>query len=119
MSSPRTDGRLAERQDVLVPFAGEPGLHQARGPFRDDDLVVRRDVVAVGVGDEGERFRVPRIEPDVFVRQVNPALVLDRIIGGKLAASRGTRERLGAFLRDSCSMLSRLVIEHPVVRSRV
>ena len=54
------DGRrLAERQDVFVAFAGKARLHQARGAFRDDDLVVRRDVVAVRMGDKRERSSRP------------------------------------------------------------
>jgi hypothetical protein len=36
---------------------------------------VRRDVIAMGVGNERERLRVPRIEPDVFLRQINAAVV--------------------------------------------
>ena len=36
---------------------------------------MRRDVVAVGVGNEREWLRIPRIEPDLFVGQINAALV--------------------------------------------
>src|SRR2546423_7990563 len=66
---------LAEVQDVLVPFTRHPRLHEPRGALRDDDLVVRGDVIAVGMRHEGERLRIPRIEPDRFVRQINAAAV--------------------------------------------
>jgi hypothetical protein len=36
---------------------------------------MRRNVITVGVGDESETLRVPRIEPQVFLRQVNAAFV--------------------------------------------
>ena len=67
--------RLAERQDMFVAFAGQARLHQTRGSFRDDDLVVRRDVIAVRMGNKSERLRVPRIEPKILLRQINAALV--------------------------------------------
>ena len=76
----------------LPESAGPARSQQARGPLRDDDLIVRRDVVAVRVRDESKRLRVRRIEPDAFVRQINAPLVSDRNHGGKLAASHGARE---------------------------
>ena len=88
------DGSHPKRQNMLVPFAGQAGLHQARGAFRNDDLVMRRDMIAVGVRDKGERFRIPGIEPDVFVRQVEPAFVLHPNHAGKLAAAWLGCERL-------------------------
>ena len=66
---------LAEVQNVFATLARHPGLHQARRPFRDDDLVMRRDMIAVRVRDEGKRLRIPGVEPDVFVRQINAAFV--------------------------------------------
>lgn len=36
---------------------------------------MRRDVIAVSVRNEGKRLRVPRIEPDIFARQINSAFV--------------------------------------------
>jgi hypothetical protein len=36
---------------------------------------VRRDVVAVGMRDKRERFSLPGIEPDTFVRQINAPVV--------------------------------------------
>jgi hypothetical protein len=38
---------------------------------------MRRDVIAVRVRDERERLGVPRVEPDLFVRQINAALISD------------------------------------------
>jgi hypothetical protein len=36
---------------------------------------MRRDVIAVSMGDEGKRLGVPGVEPDRLIRQVNAALV--------------------------------------------
>ena len=80
-------GRHAEGQDDFVSFTREP-----RRPFRDDDLFVRRDVVAVRVRDEGKRLRIPGIEPDAFVRQEDAAFVLDLNHRGQLAGRNGSRE---------------------------
>ena len=59
--------QLTKWQDVFVAFAGKARLHQTRSSFRNDDLVVRSDVVAVCMGNESERSCVRRIEPNVFV----------------------------------------------------
>ncbi len=32
-----------------MPLARQPRLHQPRRPLRDDDLLMRRDMVAVGM----------------------------------------------------------------------
>ncbi len=86
-------GRYAERKHMFVTLARQARLHEARGPFRDDNLIVRRDMVAVRMRDEGERLRLPWIKPDVFVRQINAPLVLHRKHGAKLTASGEARER--------------------------
>src|SRR5438045_2368301 len=49
--------------------------HQACCAFRNDHLLVRSDVVTVRVGNERERFCIPRVQPDILLRQVNTALV--------------------------------------------
>jgi hypothetical protein len=49
--------------------------HQACCALGNDHLLVQRDVVAMCVGNERETFRVPRIQPQILVRQVNTALV--------------------------------------------
>ena len=36
---------------------------------------MRRDVIAVGMRDKRERLSIPGIEPKVFVRQINAAVV--------------------------------------------
>jgi hypothetical protein len=43
--------------------------------LRNDHLLVRRDVVAVRVGNECETFCVPWVQPEILLRQVNTALV--------------------------------------------
>lgn len=65
--------RLTEGDDVLVAFAGEPRLHQARSPFGNDDFLMRGDVIAMRMRNEGERFRVPRVEPKLLRREVKAA----------------------------------------------
>ena len=60
---------------MLVPFPRQPRLHQPRRSFRNDDLVVRRDVIAVGMGNERERLGIRRIEPDILFGQINAAFV--------------------------------------------
>lgn len=74
-AQPVDDGWFAELQDELTAFSGQSGLHQARGTFRDDDFVMRRDVIAMSMGNESERFSIRRIEPNVFVRQMNASFV--------------------------------------------
>ncbi len=44
-------------------------------PFGEDDLAVRRNVIAVRVRNEGEWPGVEWIEPQILRRQVNTALV--------------------------------------------
>ena len=65
-------------------FPGQTGLHQPRATLGNNNLVMERDVIAVGVRNEGKRLRIPRIKPDVLVRQINPALVLDPDHRGKI-----------------------------------
>ena len=48
--------RLAESKNVLVALSRQPRLHQTRGAFRDNDLVMRRDVVAVCVRNKANGF---------------------------------------------------------------
>jgi len=38
---------------------------------------MRRDVIAMGVRNKSETFRVPRIEPEIVHGQINAALVSD------------------------------------------
>jgi len=60
---------------MLDARARQTGPHQACCALGNDHLLVRRDVVAMGVGNEGEPFWVPRVQPEILLRQVNTALV--------------------------------------------
>src|SRR6266581_5059104 len=62
---------------MLCSFARQSSLHQSRGPLRDNDLIVQGDVVTMRVRDESEPLRVPRVEPQVLLRQVNTAVITD------------------------------------------
>ena len=53
----------------------QPGPHQACCALRNDHLLVRRDVVAVRVGNERETFCVPWVQPEILLRQIDTALV--------------------------------------------
>ena len=64
--------------DVLVSLARKARLHQPRGAFRHNDFIVRRDMIGVGVRYEREGFLVPRIEPDVLIREINATFVMNR-----------------------------------------
>src|SRR5881394_2888063 len=60
---------------MLDAQARETDLHQVRRALGDDNFSVRCDMVAVRVRNERETFCVPRIEPEIVSRQVNPAVV--------------------------------------------
>ncbi|MEY2548112.1 MAG: hypothetical protein QOD64_694 [Verrucomicrobiota bacterium] len=47
---------------------------------------MRRDVIAMGMRNKRERLRVPRVEPDVFLRQINAAVVSHFYHGRNLLA---------------------------------
>ena len=64
-----------KRQDVLVAFAGKARLHQPSSALGHDNLLVRRDMIAVGMRHESEPFRVPWIEPQIMAGEVDPPLV--------------------------------------------
>ena len=66
---------LAKRQHVLCARAGQTRPHQARGAFRDNDFVVRRNVVAVRVRNESETLPVPGVEPQIVRGQINAPLI--------------------------------------------
>ena len=74
--------RLAERQDALLWRAPEPRLHELRGRRAQDHFPMLRDVIAVRVADEdlfGARMWLVRIEPQLELRQINPApMILER-----------------------------------------
>jgi hypothetical protein len=55
--------------------ARQADLHQACCVPGNDHLPVRRDVIAVCVGNERETFCVPWVQPEILLRQVDAALV--------------------------------------------
>jgi hypothetical protein len=61
--------RLLEWQHVFHALAGHPRLHEARRSERTQDFAVRRDVIGVGVGDEGTLLREMRVQPPRNLRQ--------------------------------------------------
>ena len=60
---------------MLDARARQTDPHQACCALRNDHLLMRRDVVTVRVGNERETFSVPRVQPEIPLRQVNTALV--------------------------------------------
>ena len=74
-SRPRIVRALAESDHVFVALPRQARLHQPRGSFGDDDFVMRRDVIAVGMRDKREWLSVPGIQPKVFLRQINAPVV--------------------------------------------
>src|SRR5262249_42067100 len=67
-----------EWKHTFAALSRQASLHETRGPFRDDDFIVGRDMIAVRMGDEGEGFCLPWIKPDILIRKVNSPLVLHR-----------------------------------------
>src|SRR5207244_11542573 len=61
---------FTERQHMLGSFCRQPRLHKSNGALGDDDLRVRRDVVAMLVRHERERLRLPWVEPEMLLRQI-------------------------------------------------
>ena len=55
--------------------ARQTGTQEACSALRNDDLLMRRDVVTVRVGNERKRFCVPWVEPEILLRQINTPLV--------------------------------------------
>ena len=62
-------------QSMLDARARHTDLHQTCCTLGNDHLLVRRDVVAVRVGNERETLCVPWVQPEILLRQVNTALV--------------------------------------------
>ena len=60
---------------MLDTRAWQADPHQACCGFRNDYLLVGRDVVTVRVGNERETFCVPWVQPEIPLRQVNTALI--------------------------------------------
>lgn len=68
---------LTEGQKNFPAFPGQPRLHQTGRPFRNNNLAMRRDVIAMRVRNECEILGLPRIEPEILARQKHAAVVSD------------------------------------------
>ena len=55
--------------------ARQTSMQEACCALRNDDLLVRRDVVAVRVRNERETFCIPWVQPEILLRQIDTALV--------------------------------------------
>ncbi|PYI98498.1 MAG: hypothetical protein DME98_04120 [Verrucomicrobia bacterium] len=66
-----------EWQNVFDAMTRQPTLKQTCCRLGNDNLLVRRNMVAVRVRNKSEALCVPRIQPQVLFRQVNAALVTD------------------------------------------
>ena len=64
-------------ENVFVTLPSEARLHQPRGAGAGDNFVVRGDVIAVRMGDEGEWLRFPWIKPQRMIREFEPPGVAD------------------------------------------
>lgn len=84
---------LAKTQNVLAPATGHARMQESGCAWRNDDLIMRRDVVAVRMGNEGETFAIPRIEPKVILRQVNTALVTNIYHVANLRSNHSSAKR--------------------------
>ena len=69
--------RLTEGQNDFLAITRKARLHQAGSAFRNDDLLMRCNVIAMGMRNEGEGFCLPRIQPKIMTRQKDAALVMN------------------------------------------
>ena len=66
---------FAKTQNVFTSFSRQPGTHKERCGFREHHLVVRTDVIAVGVTYKhalSPSLTFSGVEPEAELRQVNP-----------------------------------------------
>ena len=68
---------FTKRQNMFRAITRHPALEQARCPLGNNDLLVRRYVVAVRVRNESQAFCLPGVQPQIWLRQINPAFVMD------------------------------------------
>ena len=59
---------------MLGANARQSGVHETRGAIGKDDLIMRRNVVAVRVRNEGEALCIPGVEPEILLWQINAAV---------------------------------------------
>jgi len=62
-------------QNVFDATTREPVLKQTRCSLGNDNLLVRRYVVAMRVRNEREALCVPWVQPQILLRQINAAFV--------------------------------------------
>jgi len=69
------DQRDMERDGLQAVFREtKPAAQQSGGQFRAQDGVMAGEVIGMGVGDEGTRFGIPWVQPQVRLRQIKAAL---------------------------------------------
>ena len=68
---------LTEGQKNFPAVPGQPRLHQAGCPFRDNNLAMRRDVIAMRVRNKCKILGLPRVEPEILSRQKHAVVVSD------------------------------------------
>src|SRR6266550_1854181 len=83
--------RLAVRNRLDGPDGGPAMGDQAAGRWGGVRERVMGDMVAVGVADDSARPRLPRVEPEVLLRKVDPATVPEDGVGDqrRLLLGRG------------------------------
>ena len=70
-------GGLAKRQNDFLAIPRKARLDQTSRAFRNDDLLMRCDVIAMGMRNKCEGFRIPGIQPNILSWQKDAALVLN------------------------------------------
>ena len=74
---PANTSFLTEGQKNFPAFPGQPRLHQAGRLFRNNNLAMWCDVIAMRVRNECEILRLPRVEPEILLRQEDAAVISD------------------------------------------
>ena len=68
---------LTKRQNDFGAIAGKTRLDQSGRAFRNNDLLMRCDVIAMGMRNKCEGFWIPRIQPNILRWQKDAPLVLN------------------------------------------
>ena len=66
---------FTEWKNVFGAMTRHPVLEQTRRPFGNNNLLVRRYVIAMRVRNKSEALRVPWVQPQILPRQMNAAFV--------------------------------------------
>ncbi|PYJ73185.1 MAG: hypothetical protein DME75_02240 [Verrucomicrobia bacterium] len=74
---------------MLYPLARKPTLDQTCRALGYNDFTMGRNVVAVPMGNKSAAFCIPGVEPQILLRQTNPALITNVNHGENLGAKRG------------------------------